>query len=335
MLARSRVAAMAELPNAIGGYFGLELPPGSQAVHPGTLAFQSARAAFLALLRARRPRRVWLPRYVCDALVAPLQAAGIPFEFYSLTDDFEVADDLRPGVHDWIVCVRYFGIFDAPYRSAAAKFGADRIVADHAQAWFSPPSEGVATLYSPRKFFGIPDGGLLASNGVTDVPPPPPFAGPARAAHLFKRLTDGAEAGYADYLASEEALVALEPSAMSEVARRILSGIDMERIAAVRRQNFEFLHARLGAANQLACQAGAADGVPLCYPLLTTDSSLREALRKERIYTATYWSDVLPRCEPASLEARLACNLVAVPCDQRYGAAELQRVVDAIDRLLG
>ena len=43
--------------DAIGGYFELELPPPRGERYPDALRYQSARAAFLALLLAGRPGR--------------------------------------------------------------------------------------------------------------------------------------------------------------------------------------------------------------------------------------------------------------------------------------
>ena len=76
---------MTDFNDAIGGYFELEVGPRKSIAFRGAYRFQSARAAFLALLRAGKPERVWIPRYICDAMVLPLRYAGIDYVFYSVT----------------------------------------------------------------------------------------------------------------------------------------------------------------------------------------------------------------------------------------------------------
>jgi hypothetical protein len=62
---------------AIGGYFELELSRGRGEYYPDAYRFQSARAAFLALLQTGQPARVWMPRYLCDSMFEPLRRSGI------------------------------------------------------------------------------------------------------------------------------------------------------------------------------------------------------------------------------------------------------------------
>ena len=316
---------------AIGGYFALE-PTGTDigtgARYRDAPSFQSARAAFHALLRSGAPPKVWLPRYICNAMVAPLEACGAIIGYYSLTPDFEVEDSLRPADEDWIVCARYFGIIDGPFRSVAERHGSGRIVADHAQAFFSSPPECLATLYSPRKFFGIPDGGMLVSR-EHDISAPRHLTWNADPTALLARRERGAEAGYADFLATEKRFDDLTPQAMSPMAKKLLGGIDMDAVAETRRANFSFLHERIGPVNELLLPYTTQD-VPLCYPLVCGDRDLDTRLRSHRIYAARYWQDALARSDSGSFEAMLASRLLAIPCDQRYGPDEMQRVVDVV-----
>ena len=62
---------------ALGGYFELELPPAPNPLYPQALAYQSARAAFQALLTAGNPGRVWIPRFICDEMIAWGKKQGV------------------------------------------------------------------------------------------------------------------------------------------------------------------------------------------------------------------------------------------------------------------
>lgn len=94
----------------IGGYFELELPARREMPYAGLKCFQSARAAFLALLRAGKPTRVWMPRYICNAMRAPLEKAGIEYAWYDLTNELEVGPGVRLVNGEWLLYVNYLGV---------------------------------------------------------------------------------------------------------------------------------------------------------------------------------------------------------------------------------
>jgi hypothetical protein len=315
---------------AIGGYFEIELPPKRAPVHGDAIRFQSARAAFLALLCHRRPSRVWMPTYICDAMLAPLAILGIGCGFYSLSADFDIAEDVELGDGEIFLCVNHFGVFEKACSSAIERYGAQRVVVDCAQDFFATPKKCLGVVYSPRKFFGVPDGGLL----VTDLDVARPVRRhelkDAQILHLVRRLAGDPEAGYASYMTAEAEFARIEPEALSAMTERILAGIDLERVAMARRTNFEFLHARLSASNRLSLKP-TDKYVPLCYPYLARTPTLRERLRESRVYTATYWPEVARRSGSGTFEKDLATNLIAIPCDQRYGEEQMARVVDLID----
>ena len=52
----------------VGGYFELELPDFSE-LYPAALKFQSARAAFRALLQGGTCTHVLMPAYTCDSMI--------------------------------------------------------------------------------------------------------------------------------------------------------------------------------------------------------------------------------------------------------------------------
>jgi hypothetical protein len=318
---------------AIGGYFELELPLTRNAVLPESYRFQSARAAFLALLREARPKRVWMPHYLCDSMYAPLREAGVDYVQYSLTEQFEIAGELDLAPGDWLYYVNYFGICGGHVDRILGRYGSSNVVIDNCQAFYEPARECAATIYSPRKFFGVPDGGLLIT--TCSVPPPASFdrQSKRRAEYLIERLSDGPEAGYSFYQRAEESLEELEPQRMSLLTDRILGSIDLQATKSARNRNFALLHQRLGHKNKCSIDLGRIDGA-LCYPLLVDSMTLRERLIAERIFVPTYWKDVLGTVDSGSLEAFWVRNLVPLPCDQRYGIDDMERIAEVCAGLL-
>lgn len=313
---------------AIGGYLELELPRNRRMVYPDAQRFQSGRAAFLALLRAARPARIWMPRYLCDSMYAPLREARIECEHYSVDTDFRIVGEPAVQDGDWLYYVNYFGLCANYVDTVLARYGASRVVVDNCQAFFSTPRPCAATIYSPRKFFGVPDGGLLVSAFPAQVPSQPDTGSLARSRHLLERIASTPEAAYASYQAAEQSLAVLEPKRMSQLTETLLSTLNLDHARLRRNDNFRALHAVLGPFNQCEIGATSVDG-PLCYPLLIDAPGLREYLISSRIFVATYWPEVAARSDTSSAELSLARQLLPLPCDQRYGMDEMARITNA------
>jgi hypothetical protein len=259
-------------------------------------------------------------------MYAPLRDARIEYAQYQINERFEIADDIDWQDGDWMYYVNYFGICEDQVDAVLGRFGGANVVLDNCQAFFAAPRNCVATIYSPRKFFGVPDGGLLVTSQPVSVPQAVDIGSKQRADYLLRRMSDGAEAGYASYQVAEQSLEELEPRRMSVFTERLLASIDLENAQAARNDNFRLLHEKLGQWNKCQVDAANVDG-PLCYPFVVDAPGLRERLIESRVFVATYWRDVLRTVSSASPEGYLVTNLIPLPCDQRYGTEEMMRVV--------
>lgn len=315
-------------PDAIGGYLPLELSRASAEYHPDALRFQSSRAAFLALLRARRPAAVCVPWYCCDSVVEPLITAGIAIRRYAIDAMLRVESvDLKRD--EWLLYVNYFGLCDRNVDDVLNRYGPERVVIDNAQAFFAMPRDCVATLYSPRKFVGVPDGGYLLTREAVTPPVDVDHESVQRFAHLLKRIDAGAEAGYADYAAAEASLENKEPLRMSALTQRILQSVDYADLRAKRVANFAYLRERLDPSNAFKLPPDI-HGVPLCYPYRGSDPGLRARLMTQRIYTPCYWPEVASSPSVPAFEKTLAGDTAFLPCDQRLSPPQLDTIVQAV-----
>lgn len=318
---------------AIGGYLELELPQAVHRLYPDAVKFQSARAAFHALLQAGKPGCVWLPKYICNAMPDVLRTLCIDCRFYDLDPQLNVASSVVLREGDWLLYVNYFGVCKRQEEALSGRFNSSQLIFDHSQAYFSPPGPGLATIYSPRKFFGIPDGGLLLSTLAIGEPQQRDVNSLSRCAHLLARLYSGPEAGYPAFQQAEETFHDSRPMGMSTMSRRLIASIDDEAVRRRRNANFHFLHNRLQHANKMQFAVADVEG-PLCYPFFTGAPHLRETLITERIFVPTYWPEVIDRTESGSFERELVNNCLPIPCDQRYDETALARVADILLHLL-
>lgn len=314
---------------AIGGYFELELPASSSPRHPQARHYQSARAGFLALLRhVTNVRRVWMPTYICDAMLAPVRAAGKEICFYSLDQRLAVSDHVTLGPDDLLLYVNYFGVCTAQVDALLERFSPDQVVLDLSQAFYAEPRHSLAALYSPRKFFGVPDGGLL----VTDLPISPPAVqdngSENRVRHLVKRLGSEPELGYEDFRRAEESLDDMEPKILSVLSERLLGSVDHEAARQSRNRNFQYLRRALDITNTFSLPSSV-DG-PMCYPYMPRQAISRDKLVKSRIFIPTYWPEVLARVTEDEFESKFVKRCLPIPCDQRYTEDSLDRILNVI-----
>ena len=147
----------------IGGFFGLELPEYGNFPqwHPGrSVAVNSGRRALEYILRRLGDVRcVRVPLYTCRTVVETMERLGIPVITYRIDERLEPEElpELEKG--EYLLYTNYFGIKEKCVDRLASRYGGSLIV-DNALALYSPARSGVASLYSPRKFSGLPDGGI-------------------------------------------------------------------------------------------------------------------------------------------------------------------------------
>jgi hypothetical protein len=313
----------------IGGYFELELHPTTGIPYPQAIEYQSARAAFFALLKqSPNVKRVWMPYYICGTMLPPVQAAGKEICFYGLDEQLAVGPDVTLRKGDLLLYINYFGICESQCDALLERFEPTQIMLDCSQAFYAAPRNCYATIYSPRKFFGLPDGGLL----VTALPIIPPetrdTGSEGRMWHLIKRLADTAEAGYQDFKRAEDSLVDMEPRGMSTITHRLLHTVNFESARTARNRNFAYLRRHLDKTNTLQLPSEV-DG-PHCYAYLPDHSVSKDQLIRNKIFVATYWPDVLANVDAGTFEARLVNQCLPIPCDQRYNLASLSRILSLL-----
>lgn len=314
---------------AIGGYFELELPRGGGLPYPHAHLYQSARAAFCALLDALPTvERVWMPAYLCDSMYAPVHASGKSLRQYTLDAQLRLAEPIELAANDVLLYVNYFGVRTAYTDELLHSTPPSQLVIDCSQAFFVAPRNCLATIYSPRKFFGVPDGGML----VTDVPVLSPArvdeSSQQRMTHLLARLAGEPESAYAEFLRAEHGLDDPTPMQMSALTQRLLASVPFAEIQQQRNVNFAYLRARLDASNLLSLPPDVT--APLCYPYLPSQPIDRQRFLQDRIYIPTYWPEVTRRAEVGSIEWTMQQRCLPIPCDQRYGPADLERILAII-----
>ena len=182
----------------IGGYFELQLHKGEH-YHQGAILLNTARNCLEYILRAKKYKKIYIPYLNSEVIWEPIKKLGIEYEFYSV--DFRIDPIFNKElVKDEVFLYSdIYGIKCETVKKLTTRFGKQLIV-DNTHAFFSKPYEGIDTIYSPRKFFGLPDGAYLYTDVLLSEEFDKDDAIP-HMTHLMKRIESGnASEGYNDYL---------------------------------------------------------------------------------------------------------------------------------------
>ena len=310
----------------IGGYFGLETFHGEE-YHKNLIALNTGRNALAYLIRARRIQKLYIPYFLCDSVSNVCLREGCPVEYYRIGKDFTPLFDGALAEGEWLYIVNYYGQITNE-QVLQMKDLWKNIIFDNVQAFFQRPVAGVDTIYSCRKFFGVPDGAYLA----TDAPAAmlPQDVSKDRMKHVLGRFEGTASDYYRDFKGNDHGFVDLEVRSMSRLTQNLLRAVDYDAVRRRRNENFACLHRALGPGNRL--KLSSPDG-PYMYPLHCEDGiELKRKLAEKKIYVATLWPNVLEL--DGSLEKDYAANVLPLPCDQRYGEPEMILMIKELQKCM-
>lgn len=315
---------------AIGGYFNLELDSRGAFPHDDGILLNTGRNAIEYILRSLgNVAHVYVPYFTCNVVVEPLEKLGIPYSLYHINDRLEIGEELCLSDGEYIIYTNYYGVKDEYIKSLIdTAIYKDHLIIDNSMAYFAPAWRDVPTVYCPRKFVGIPDGGIAyVNNGIEVLEQDYSYD---RVSHLIKRYDLDAEGGYQDFHANEDKLTGLPIKRMSKFTQSLMESIDYDRVKELHKRNFAILHNALGYNNKLLLPKEGTYECPHVYPYVCDDAGLKNYLISKRIYVPTYWPTVYDWCKPDDWEWHLADCCLALPIDQRYGDEDMQRIIDEI-----
>ena len=306
----------------IGGYLELERFTGPM-LHEKALPLSSGRACLSYLIEQRKIRKIALPDFNCDIVEAVCRAHEVKIRFYPVEANLR-PKTLQTEEDEWLYLVNFYGQLSADeLQRIAARV--PRLIVDNAQAYFDLPLKAVDTLYTCRKFLGVPDGGFL----YTEAPEKtlPADESRERMGFVLGRFERPAGEYFAAAAQNNDDL-SIEPKSMSELTKNLLHAVDYDRVKTKRTENFRLLHEGLGSVNCLNLRV--TEGA-YAYPLMLPEGQkIRKKLIEQKIFVPMLWPNV-PEQQPADSEAcRLAEQILPLPCDQRYGAEEMAFIIKAV-----
>ena len=308
----------------IGGYIELDTYRGKM-LHEDAIKLNCGRCALDYVVKTHNIKTIFIPKFMCDSNDKIYEKNGINTVYYSIDKNFRPL--LKERMKDeWLYLVNYYGQLSNDY----IKTLGENIIVDNAQAYFQDNIDGVITLYTCRKFFGVPDGSLLYTDKfLSDLEKDESFE---RMHFLLGRYERSASEFYSEYVANNDFFTDEPIKKMSRLTENLLHGIDYEFVKKRRTENFRYLHEQFKEINQLSLTVP--DGA-FMYPLYVDNGEIiRKKLQQERIYIPKLWPDVFEICDVGELEYDMAKNILPLPVDQRYVIENMKYIVEILMKLL-
>lgn len=316
--------------NEIGGYFQLELAERSSEFHKDGIFLNSGRNALEYILRSISfIKKIYIPYYTCDAVIEPLKKINVEYEFYSINEQLEMIDNIDLTINEYIIYTNYFGVKDK-YINRLLSLYSNQLIVDNSQALFYKPS--LYSFYSPRKFVGLPDGGIAYSKNLLDSSLPKDLSYD-KCSHLLKRFDLLAFEGYEDFKKNSNKIYGRDIKYMSNLTNALFRNIDFDEVKTKRMSNFYMLHKFFKEINPIDLDL-LSFSCAMVYPLYIESESLRTKLIENKVYVAKYWENVLKWVNCDKIEFNLVQYLLPLPIDQRYSDKDMQRIIDIIKNSL-
>ncbi len=337
------MAETAAAGRAYGGFFPLEIPR-AEGARAGSMAhlaegrrFYDARSAIAELLRSNGIVEVIMPGYICPAVYRSIEMSGSTWRTYKLSADLRPDYDQlgvlakRGGL--LIVC-NYFGVFEPDLEALEELIDITgcKVMLDCAQALYYRCPDRFAAVYSPRKFMGIPDGGIMVTGRGSRLREPAlPLLKVDEAifgdhAACLARRGEYPHGEAQDLWRRLEKDMPTGPLRMSDLASLLFDSFDFDSAAAARCLNYDTLR------EAFADTPPRGSSAPLCFPLRVEPerfAALRRELADRGVSTALYWPD-LP--EAADDHGK---DFLALPVDSRCGPEDMKQIARIVSAVIG
>jgi dTDP-4-amino-4,6-dideoxygalactose transaminase len=267
--------------------------------------------------------------------------------FFRITEQLQVADfgwiqEVRE--NDIVVFIDYFGFKDWDQAGELLAGTGAWVVEDASHALLNSSFSECAhyVIFSPRKFLGVPDGGILIARRnapipIVDLPPVPSnWWLEAMTASLLRAEFDrhGGDRKWFQLFQRTEPYGPIEPCQMSQLSELILKHYGgYSECARKRRDNFRSL-ARLLA--NVAIYVDLPDEtVPLGFPVrLSNRDAVQRYFFAHDIFPPVHWNLIGLVPDEYYESHQLALQILTLPIDQRYGEAEMNRMSELLKNVL-
>ena len=313
----------------IGSFIELQFAKGKEYFkgEKDVARLNSGRSAIFHAFRITNCDAIWLPTYQCDTVRDFLQKKKVNIKYYHIDSDFNPVG-IIPDENDAVLLVNYYGIMSYKrMKKLSSKY--QHVIIDNSQAFFCKPLGGCLTVYSCRKFFGVPDGAYVLGKDAHKYLDEYEWCHSSDTSlFLLQRIEYGCEGkAYESRLVNENRINSEDIMRMSKLTQAILDGTDYNNIKTIRVRNFKIaisLFSDINRINPLKYYDN--DAVPMVYPLVIEDDALLERLQNAKHFQGHWWSYLLSETKESDFENWISRYIIPITIDQRYGKEELEYI---------
>ncbi len=322
--------------------------------------YVSGRSAIRAFCRQiGENKKILIPMYTCETVIAPFEKEGWSISFYAIKRNLKPdLEDLRGKIEqyipDAILVHSYFGfntldaIDDLLY---ICKEKGIIVLEDITQSLLSDFIKTGADYYvgSLRKFFAIPEGGVLLSASQelqsNSREPVSQIVELAKEAFSHKKAyMEEDDVRKEDFLAEysiwKQCFVQYDDIyEMSEISQEIMRYMDVRDIKKKRRENYLFLYDNLKSIKEIEYVLGipTEQEVPLYFPVYIKDKLERKPIQSyladKNIYCPIIWPQYVSSDWIGSESKYVYEHILCIPIDQRYGQEEMLYIIKSLEKL--
>ena len=335
----------------IGGKFGLPEDIGLRYSSPdfldgNPLLLFNVRSAIMIIAEALNPRKIWLPSFLCPTILSAFEKFLSRIEYFKINNElklasFNIIDKLRP--KDLFLFIDYFGFPFEPELISELRNKGVTLIQDCSQALFFDWKQSKADfcVYSPRKFVGVPDGGILHIHYKEDINFPKLQNPPEEILHhlftavIMRRQFDiyGGNRVWNKHFSLGLSQFTPGYFKMSEFSSVLLRyAFNYQQIQQQRRINYQILSSKL---RDIAIFPDLEeDIVPFGFPIkVEKRNQLQKKLFQNNIYPPIHWNIKNHVPLRFSDSHQLSHQIMTLPCDQRYNEDDMNQMADIIKEL--
>ncbi|MDF2927783.1 MAG: hypothetical protein K0Q75_21 [Anaerospora sp.] len=322
----------------IGGFREIDLRQGFEYYTGNNVArLNSGRYGIYHALKLLNCSKILLPYYQCNTVRDYLLSKNIEVIYYDIDERFypkfagEIDEDCGA------LIVNYFGLIPEDYLKQLSEKNKN-IIVDNTQGFFCKPTPRAYSIYSPRKFFGVPDGCYVYGKNVNkNIEDYKEDYSSYTSLFLLSRIETGGNVNYPDYCKNEERITNAGICRMSKLTHALLDNIDYTYCLIKRKENFQTARELFDKINCLSIDSindSSNKYAPMVYPLIIKNDQLRYKLVQNKIFVGHWWEYLIRELPPNSLEVYYSKYLIPIQIDHRYNYKHLKFVYDFIKQII-
>lgn len=309
-------------------------------------AYSTGRAAFYRIIQhtmeCQRVSQVMVPDYLCSSVLVPIQKLGFSPVFYPINDQLEMKLEEFSQLYkkgSLVVIINYYGLMDITAQVNYVRELDEHavVVEDDVQAYyeFEKPLDNLdARFTSLRKWFALPDGGLVKSRtlDMQTVVEPNTFHQYKVAGSILKTLRNPDyydDRIYLDLFGKGEDLIDADiEMGMSNITREHIKYTNTERISYMRTRNAQYLIDGLKNLNIVPILPLTEGKTPLFVPIWLEDrNKIRRAMFQQDVFCPVHWP---LEGMPVKKGAEMAEHELSLIVDQRYTTKDMDLILNII-----